>query len=85
MTLELSWHRVGLGPNPPACVSGDVGRAGFAVLWHSPFESAKRLPNRGVGCQPARTALRAHELGAKSNASSIVLPLRVIVAQLGPS
>src|SRR6478735_6843665 len=62
---NLSWHRVGLGPNPPACVSGDVGRAGFAVLWHSPFESAKRLPNRGGGCQPAGTGRAASAAGSE--------------------
>src|SRR4051794_4040957 len=36
---------------PSSLVSGDVGCGGFAMLWHSPFESAKRLPNPGSACQ----------------------------------
>src|SRR4029079_3838249 len=62
---NLSWHRVGLGPNPSACVSSDFERAGFSVLWHSPSESAKRLPNRGSGCQPARDDRAASAAGSE--------------------
>src|SRR3954464_5083745 len=81
----LWWHRSGPCPTLQPVCPGAVGCGRFALLWHSPFESAKRLPNRDGRCQPARRARRHQLPGPKSSASSIVSPLRVSGGQLDRS